>query len=61
VLVVGDGDRAIPPAQATRVRAHVPSASLEILAGLGHLAHEERPDLVADLVLRLATADGSRD
>jgi magnesium chelatase accessory protein len=61
VLVVGDGDRAVPPAQATRVRAHVPSASLEILAGLGHLAHEERPDLVADLVLRLATADGPRD
>jgi pimeloyl-ACP methyl ester carboxylesterase len=29
----------------------MPGAQLESLAGLGHLAHEERPDLVADRIL----------
>jgi magnesium chelatase accessory protein len=57
VLVVGDRDLAIPPHQAWRVREHVPSAHLETLPGLGHLAHEERPDLVADLVLRVIEGD----
>ena len=27
------------------------------LPGLGHLAHEERPDLVADIILRLAEVE----
>lgn len=57
VLVVGDRDLAVPPHQAWRVREHVPTAHLETLPGLGHLAHEERPDLVADLVLRVIDGD----
>jgi len=50
LLVVGENDRTVPPADAGRVRALVPSARLVRLPGLGHLAHEERPELVADLV-----------
>ena len=54
LLVVGGGDRAVPPAQAARVRALVPGAELVALPGLGHLAHEERPDDTAAIVLRFA-------
>jgi magnesium chelatase accessory protein len=53
-LVVGDRDGTIPPADAIRVRALVPSASLVSLPGLGHLAHEEDPEQVAVIVVRSA-------
>ena len=41
LLVVGEGDLAIPPADATRIAALVPGARVVRWAGLGHLAHEE--------------------
>ena len=50
-LVVGANDRAVPPEQARRVQALVPGARLVTLDGLGHLAHEERPELLAGVVL----------
>jgi magnesium chelatase accessory protein len=53
-LVVGERDRTISLCQADRVRAMLPPAARQpviSLPGLGHLAHEERPDLVAQLVL----------
>jgi magnesium chelatase accessory protein len=53
-LVVGERDRTISPRQADRVRAMLAPAARQpviSLPGLGHLAHEERPDLVAQLVL----------
>jgi magnesium chelatase accessory protein len=56
VLVVGAGDRAVPPAQAERVRARLPGARIVTLPGLGHLAHEEKPALVADLIRAEASA-----
>ncbi len=51
-LVVGANDRTISPRQAQQVFALLaPPARVPIvtLDGLGHLAHEERPDLVAAL------------
>ncbi|ABM62384.1 alpha/beta fold hydrolase BchO [Halorhodospira halophila] len=51
VLFAASGDRTVPPAQAERVRLRLPSARLEILQGLGHLAHEEAPDRVTEQVL----------
>ena len=57
VLVAGAADRAIPPEQSARVKDLVPSATVEILPGLGHLAHEERPDLIANLIERVSAAD----
>jgi magnesium chelatase accessory protein len=53
VLVVGADDRTIPPAQAQKVRARLPAARVVTLPGLGHLAHEERPGQVGDLLLDL--------
>ncbi len=54
LLVVGADDRAVPPAQADRVRGVVPGAMLVSMPGLGHLAHEERPEDVAALILDFA-------
>ncbi len=49
-LITGENDRTIPPADSQRVRALSPTARLILLPELGHLAHEENPALVAELV-----------
>lgn len=51
VLVVGTNDRSIPPASAYRVHALVPGSKLVRLRGLGHLAHEEAPEQIAEIVV----------
>lgn len=56
VLLIGDADRTIPAAQAEKIRALVPSARIKHLSGLGHLAHEEQPQLIADCVMDIARA-----
>jgi magnesium chelatase accessory protein len=57
-LVVGDRDGTVRPSEALRVRARVPRAQVINLPRLGHLAHEERPGEVADLIARLASSAG---
>lgn len=57
-LLVGDNDRTVPPVEALRVRALVPEAQLVTLPGLGHLAHEERPERVAELITGIAADVG---
>lgn len=57
-LVVGERDLAVPPSVAREVSASVPRARVVTLPGLGHLAHEERPDLVAAIVADVARAHG---
>lgn len=54
LTIVGALDRTVPPSEAQRVAARVPGAIVETLAGLGHLAHEERPDLVAQRIAAFA-------
>ena len=56
LLVAADGDRTVPPSQATEVAARIPGARVERLAGLGHLAHEEDPARVGELVTRFCAA-----
>ena len=51
-LFVGSNDRNVPPAQADRIARLLPDARVERMAGLGHLAHEERPDLAAESITR---------
>jgi magnesium chelatase accessory protein len=53
ILVAGDNDRMVPPTEVSRIRALVPRAETVWLRGLGHLAHEERPDAIAALMARL--------
>ncbi len=52
-LLVGELDTAVSPMQAERVVRKTPSASRHSVGALGHLMHEERPDLVADFVNKL--------
>lgn len=54
VMINGGNDRTIPPAEARAVQKVLPAATLITLPGLGHLAHEEAPAQVADLILREA-------
>jgi magnesium chelatase accessory protein len=53
-MIVGDRDRAVPPADAGRVRALLPHATIDMQPGLGHLAHEEDPAGTAALILRIS-------
>jgi magnesium chelatase accessory protein len=59
LLVVGAFDRTVPPANAERVRALLPSARVVPLERLGHLAHEEAPERVAALIREEALATGA--
>lgn len=59
-IVVGDNDRMIRPADGERLAATIPGATLHRLAGLGHLAHEERPDLAAAIVEQEAVRGSAR-
>lgn len=50
LLLVGEADGTVPPAQATRVAARLRHAEMRRLPGLGHLAHEEDPRRFAELL-----------
>jgi magnesium chelatase accessory protein len=54
LLVVADKDRSISPNVARQVHDICPQAMIERLPGLGHLAHEEKPRMIADLITRYA-------
>ncbi len=60
ILVTGSRDGMVPPSEALRVRRRVANAELVSLPGLGHLAHEERPTDVAELLLRLVAHETIR-
>ncbi len=49
-LVVGTADKTVPPAQSEEVSRLVRNATLIRWRGLGHLAHEEKPELFIALV-----------
>ncbi len=53
-LVVGSQDRTIPPSQAERVHELLPQSNIVTLPGLGHLAHEERPEECAAIIRKAA-------
>ncbi len=60
LLIAAANDRSVSPDVARQVREICPQAVIERVAGLGHLAHEERPQLMADIILR-ATANADAD
>lgn len=50
LLVVGAGDRAVPPADAREVARRLPQARIETVPGAGHLVHEEKPAEIAAMI-----------
>ena len=54
VLIVGSQDRAIPPDDAFKVQSRVTRGEVVVLRGLGHLAHEERPEEIAEILVKMA-------
>lgn len=61
LLIAGQGDLTVPARQSRQVHRQVPGSDLQLLPDLGHLAHEERPDLVATLMLEQAVRLGLLD
>jgi magnesium chelatase accessory protein len=55
-LVVGENDGTVSPDEARRVCQLLPQARLVSLPGLGHLAHEECPDKVCELLEEMEQA-----
>lgn len=58
-LISADKDRAVPPAQAQRVRAMLPElarVTLTRLQSVGHLAHEEQPGAMATVCIEAIRA-----
>lgn len=51
LLIVGSRDLTVPPSQSAELARRIPGTQLESLTGLGHLAHEERPERVAERIL----------
>jgi len=58
-LIVGANDRSVPPDQAVRIQQRLAASTVHCLPRLGHLAHEEAPAKIAELVLAAAQAVGA--
>ena len=57
-LIAAAQDKAVPPEAARQIQGKLPGARIERLRGLGHLAHEENPAVVAELICKLADEAG---
>jgi magnesium chelatase accessory protein len=51
LLITGAADRTVPPRISRDVAARMPVARYVELPGLGHLAHEEAPETVANILM----------
>ncbi|MGV3512861.1 MAG: alpha/beta fold hydrolase BchO [Novosphingobium sp.] len=54
LLVHSRGDTAVPLSSVEQAARAIPDCRLEVLPALGHLAHEERPDLADNLIRQFA-------
>ncbi len=50
ILIAGSADKAVPPEVSQKAAERMPNASCIQLPGLGHLAHEEQPAMICDLI-----------
>lgn len=57
--IIGGNDRSIPPSAAYKVNRLVPGATVDELRGLGHLAHEEKPEDFARRIVAFAGSVGA--
>lgn len=55
-LIVGAGDKMVPPNEAQALGAKIPQITVESVPGLGHLMHEEAPDRFAGIIRDIARA-----
>ena len=55
-LVAAAGDKAVPPTTSQAILPRLPNATIERLRGVGHLAHEEQPALIANIIFSVAHA-----
>ena len=58
-LVHADGDRAVSPADGYEIKAILSRAELIKVPVGGHLVHEEQPEAICELVLKLAEYTGT--
>jgi magnesium chelatase accessory protein len=56
LLLAGDRDAAVPPSVSDRVAKRLAGAEVLRLPGIGHLAHEEAPEVVASAILEWCNA-----
>lgn len=49
-LIVADGDKAVPTSSSIDAARQIKNANVHRVGHLGHLAHEEDPDQIADLI-----------
>ena len=59
LLIAAANDRSISPDVARQVREILTHAIIERVAGLGHLAHEEQPQLIAQLIRKYVQANAA--
>jgi magnesium chelatase accessory protein len=50
IFVVGDNDKAVPPATSEKAATHCRNAKVMHVKGFGHLLHEESPDTAATII-----------
>ncbi len=58
VMIAAENDKAVAPDKAFKVRDILPAAKVEYVRGLGHLAHEESPQVIAELFCKIAARAG---
>ncbi|MGP9813202.1 alpha/beta fold hydrolase BchO [Rhodopseudomonas sp. NSM] len=58
LLIAGSNDKTIAASNSAQVQRMVPGARIELMPGLGHLAHEERPHDVRDIMVEFARDAG---
>lgn len=58
VLIAAEDDSAIPPSNSLRARDRLPNARVVYLRGLGHLAHEEEPEHIVEIIEKTARENG---
>ncbi|WP_299733663.1 alpha/beta fold hydrolase BchO [uncultured Tateyamaria sp.] len=57
-FIVGEKDATVPPTVSLGIAQSLSDATVTNLPDLGHLAHEERPDQIANLILDMAKQQG---
>jgi magnesium chelatase accessory protein len=58
VFIVGERDKAVAPGDAALLAAAIPGAHVDAIPHAGHLAHEEKPGEVCELILKEAARCG---